>query len=186
MHIGRGGRGRGRGRRGKQADPCHRRGGHARQARGVGRSRPHQASAASGCPHAAESAGGRHRPACLPVPLLPHPGQAEQLIKTFGACRWTYNEGLALRDRAWRETGSPSPAGLSRAGEMPRGHDGCRRFPRPFSSRRSAILTPRSGGSSRGRRSIRRARRRAATVTPQPMSVRASAGWRTRSGRGRG
>ncbi|MFD3742109.1 transposase [Streptomyces sp. CB00316] len=33
----------------------------------------------------------------------PTPTQAEQLVKTFGACRWTYNEGLALRDRAWRE-----------------------------------------------------------------------------------
>ncbi|NUV69694.1 IS200/IS605 family element transposase accessory protein TnpB [Streptomyces sp. CAI-121] len=33
----------------------------------------------------------------------PTPAQAEQLIKTFGACRWAYNEGLALRDRAWRE-----------------------------------------------------------------------------------
>ncbi len=22
---------------------------------------------------------------------------------TFGACRWTYNEGLTLRDKAWRE-----------------------------------------------------------------------------------
>ncbi|MEV0886764.1 transposase [Streptomyces microflavus] len=33
----------------------------------------------------------------------PSPSQAEQLIKTFGACRWTYNEGLALRDKAWRE-----------------------------------------------------------------------------------
>ncbi|MFI7088526.1 RNA-guided endonuclease InsQ/TnpB family protein [Streptomyces anulatus] len=33
----------------------------------------------------------------------PSPTQAEQLIKTFGACRWTYNEGLALRDKAWRE-----------------------------------------------------------------------------------
>ncbi|MFF4859520.1 RNA-guided endonuclease InsQ/TnpB family protein [Streptomyces rubiginosohelvolus] len=33
----------------------------------------------------------------------PTPSQAEQLIKTFGACRWTYNEGLALRDKAWRE-----------------------------------------------------------------------------------
>ncbi|MDX3379070.1 transposase [Streptomyces sp. ME02-6991-2A] len=33
----------------------------------------------------------------------PTPTQAEQLIKTFGACRWTYNEGLALRDKAWRE-----------------------------------------------------------------------------------
>ncbi|MFF2698391.1 RNA-guided endonuclease InsQ/TnpB family protein [Streptomyces cyaneofuscatus] len=33
----------------------------------------------------------------------PTPTQAEQLIKTFGACRWTYNEGLGLRDKAWRE-----------------------------------------------------------------------------------
>ncbi|CAM5496727.1 hypothetical protein SCYAM73S_06527 [Streptomyces cyaneofuscatus] len=33
----------------------------------------------------------------------PTPTQAEQLIKTFGACRWTYNEGLALREKAWRE-----------------------------------------------------------------------------------
>ncbi|MGW9303495.1 RNA-guided endonuclease InsQ/TnpB family protein [Streptomyces cyaneofuscatus] len=33
----------------------------------------------------------------------PTPTQADQLIKTFGACRWTYNEGLALRDKAWRE-----------------------------------------------------------------------------------
>ncbi|MER7886634.1 transposase [Streptomyces fimicarius] len=33
----------------------------------------------------------------------PTAAQAEQLVKTFGACRWTYNEGLALRDKAWRE-----------------------------------------------------------------------------------
>ncbi|QYA95039.1 transposase [Streptomyces anulatus] len=33
----------------------------------------------------------------------PSPTQAEQLIKTYGACRWAYNEGLALRDKAWRE-----------------------------------------------------------------------------------
>ncbi|MFJ9620966.1 RNA-guided endonuclease InsQ/TnpB family protein [Streptomyces sp. NPDC101181] len=33
----------------------------------------------------------------------PTPTQTEQLIKTFGACRWAYNEGLALRDKAWRE-----------------------------------------------------------------------------------
>ncbi|MFJ8253291.1 helix-turn-helix domain-containing protein [Streptomyces sp. NPDC094466] len=33
----------------------------------------------------------------------PSPAQSEQLVKTFGACRWTYNEGLALRDKAWRE-----------------------------------------------------------------------------------
>ncbi|WP_223281372.1 RNA-guided endonuclease InsQ/TnpB family protein [Streptomyces antnestii] len=29
--------------------------------------------------------------------------QAAQLSKTFGACRWVYNEGLALRQKAWRE-----------------------------------------------------------------------------------
>ncbi|ARF74172.1 transposase [Kitasatospora albolonga] len=39
-----------------------------------------------------------YRYRCYPTPV-----QAEQLIKTFGACRWAYNEGLALRDRAWRE-----------------------------------------------------------------------------------
>ncbi|WP_237302668.1 RNA-guided endonuclease InsQ/TnpB family protein [Streptomyces sp. S063] len=33
----------------------------------------------------------------------PTPAQADQLVKTFGACRWAYNEGLALRDKAWRE-----------------------------------------------------------------------------------
>ncbi|CAM5351541.1 RNA-guided endonuclease InsQ/TnpB family protein [Streptomyces badius] len=33
----------------------------------------------------------------------PTPAQAAQLVKTFGACRWAYNEGLALRDKAWRE-----------------------------------------------------------------------------------
>ncbi|MFE9460413.1 RNA-guided endonuclease InsQ/TnpB family protein [Streptomyces californicus] len=33
----------------------------------------------------------------------PTPAQTAQLTKTFGACRWAYNEGLALRDRAWRE-----------------------------------------------------------------------------------
>ncbi|MFI8371225.1 RNA-guided endonuclease InsQ/TnpB family protein [Streptomyces sp. NPDC085466] len=31
----------------------------------------------------------------------PTPDQAEQLSRTFGACRWVYNEGLALRSGAW-------------------------------------------------------------------------------------
>ncbi|WP_229379379.1 helix-turn-helix domain-containing protein [Streptomyces sp. VRA16 Mangrove soil] len=35
--------------------------------------------------------------------FYPTEAQAEQLAKTFGACRWVYNEGLALRARAWRE-----------------------------------------------------------------------------------
>ncbi|WP_053693389.1 RNA-guided endonuclease InsQ/TnpB family protein [Streptomyces sp. WM6372] len=29
--------------------------------------------------------------------------QAQQLVQTFGACRWVYNEGLALRANAWRD-----------------------------------------------------------------------------------
>lgn len=33
--------------------------------------------------------------------FYPDPTQAEQLEKTFGACRWVYNEGLALRVGAW-------------------------------------------------------------------------------------
>ncbi|CAM5606437.1 transposase [Streptomyces spiroverticillatus] len=33
----------------------------------------------------------------------PTPDQAEQLIETFGACRWVYNEGLTLRSNAWRD-----------------------------------------------------------------------------------
>ncbi len=33
----------------------------------------------------------------------PTPAQTAQLTQTFGACRWAYNEALALRDRAWRE-----------------------------------------------------------------------------------
>jgi putative transposase len=33
----------------------------------------------------------------------PTPAQTEQLVETFGACRWVYNEGLALREEAWRD-----------------------------------------------------------------------------------
>ncbi|MEU6228787.1 RNA-guided endonuclease TnpB family protein [Streptomyces sp. NPDC047042] len=33
--------------------------------------------------------------------FYPNAEQAEQLAKTFGACRWVYNEGLALRSGAW-------------------------------------------------------------------------------------
>ncbi|MFB6810468.1 helix-turn-helix domain-containing protein [Streptomyces sp. NPDC056387] len=29
--------------------------------------------------------------------------QAQQLVQTFGACRWVYNEGLALRVKAWSD-----------------------------------------------------------------------------------
>lgn len=33
----------------------------------------------------------------------PTSGQAAQLEQTFGACRWVYNEGLALRSGAWEQ-----------------------------------------------------------------------------------
>ncbi|WP_329381487.1 transposase [Streptomyces sp. NBC_01351] len=35
--------------------------------------------------------------------FYPTPDQAAQLTQTFGACRWVYNEGLALRVKAWEE-----------------------------------------------------------------------------------
>ncbi|MEV8391237.1 MULTISPECIES: transposase [unclassified Streptomyces] len=35
--------------------------------------------------------------------FYPSPVQARQLVKTFGACRWVYNEGLALRLGAWEQ-----------------------------------------------------------------------------------
>lgn len=35
--------------------------------------------------------------------VYPNPAQTEQLEKTFGACRWVYNEGLALRANAWEQ-----------------------------------------------------------------------------------
>ncbi|MFI2074844.1 RNA-guided endonuclease InsQ/TnpB family protein [Streptomyces triculaminicus] len=31
----------------------------------------------------------------------PSPGQADQLVRTFGACRWVYNRGLDLRREGW-------------------------------------------------------------------------------------
>lgn len=35
--------------------------------------------------------------------FYPSPVQTEQLVSTFGACRWVYNEGLALRAGAWEK-----------------------------------------------------------------------------------
>ncbi|WP_367326224.1 RNA-guided endonuclease InsQ/TnpB family protein [Streptomyces sp. HUAS ZL42] len=35
--------------------------------------------------------------------FYPTEAQAEQLERTFGACRWVYNEGLALRSGAWKQ-----------------------------------------------------------------------------------
>lgn len=33
--------------------------------------------------------------------FYPSPGQADQLVRTFGACRWVYNRGLDLRREGW-------------------------------------------------------------------------------------
>ncbi|MPY49769.1 RNA-guided endonuclease InsQ/TnpB family protein [Streptomyces acidicola] len=35
--------------------------------------------------------------------FYPTEEQAEQLGRTFGACRWVYNEGLTLRSKAWEQ-----------------------------------------------------------------------------------
>ncbi|MEU1374055.1 RNA-guided endonuclease TnpB family protein [Streptomyces triculaminicus] len=33
--------------------------------------------------------------------FYPSPGQVDQLVRTFGACRWVYNRGLDLRREGW-------------------------------------------------------------------------------------
>lgn len=35
--------------------------------------------------------------------FYPTDTQAQQLVQTFGACRWVYNEGLALRVKGWQD-----------------------------------------------------------------------------------
>ncbi|MEU8500025.1 RNA-guided endonuclease TnpB family protein [Streptomyces lavendulae] len=35
--------------------------------------------------------------------FYPTPEQSDQLLQTFGACRWVYNEGRALRVKAWED-----------------------------------------------------------------------------------
>ncbi|GAB2812004.1 hypothetical protein GCM10027073_50220 [Streptomyces chlorus] len=35
--------------------------------------------------------------------FYPDAEQVEQLSRTFGACRWVFNEGLALRSQAWEQ-----------------------------------------------------------------------------------
>lgn len=49
----------------------------------------------------AKEAGATHR--VYRFRFYPTEAQTEQLGKTFGACRWVYNEGLALRSGAWEQ-----------------------------------------------------------------------------------
>ncbi|WP_107469840.1 RNA-guided endonuclease InsQ/TnpB family protein [Streptomyces mangrovisoli] len=66
---------------------------------GIGGRRKHHAREAAPLrPHAKDSEA-RHR--LYRYRFYPTAEQAEQLNRTFGACRWVYNEGLALRSGAW-------------------------------------------------------------------------------------
>lgn len=72
-----------------------------REARGVPTRIEHRQRAAGPMRRRAPEAGTRQR--VYRYRCYPSPAQTAQLLKTFGACRWAYNEGLALRDKAWRE-----------------------------------------------------------------------------------
>ncbi|WP_228993090.1 transposase [Streptomyces sp. DH8] len=72
-----------------------------REALGVPDRVKHRQRAAVPMQRRAPEAGTRQR--VYRYRCYPSPSQTAQLIKTFGACRWAYNEGLALRDKAWRE-----------------------------------------------------------------------------------
>jgi putative transposase len=70
-----------------------------REALGIADSRKHHARPASPMKSRAKEPGTQQR--VYRFRCYPNPAQAAQLEKTFGACRWVYNEGLALRSGAW-------------------------------------------------------------------------------------
>ncbi|MFI7011538.1 RNA-guided endonuclease InsQ/TnpB family protein [Streptomyces sp. NPDC050145] len=72
-----------------------------RDALGIGDRRKHHARKAKPLQSHALAPEARHR--VYRYRCYPTAEQAAQLAKTFGACRWVYNEGLALREKAWRE-----------------------------------------------------------------------------------
>ncbi|MFE9093066.1 RNA-guided endonuclease InsQ/TnpB family protein [Streptomyces sp. NPDC007264] len=72
-----------------------------REVLGIGDRRKHHTRKATRLqPHTKEP-DTRHR--LYRFRFYPTKEQAEQLARTFGACRWVYNEGLALRSSAWEE-----------------------------------------------------------------------------------
>ncbi|WP_418957797.1 RNA-guided endonuclease InsQ/TnpB family protein [Streptomyces tritici] len=70
-----------------------------REALGIADRRKHQRRAAIPMQRRSKEAETQQR--TYRYRFYPSPDQAEQLTKTFGACRWVYNEGLALRSGAW-------------------------------------------------------------------------------------
>ncbi|MFC4327445.1 RNA-guided endonuclease InsQ/TnpB family protein [Streptomyces andamanensis] len=71
-----------------------------REALGIGDRRKHQTRSATPVHGHARKADMRHR--LYRFRFYPSEEQAEQLGRTFGACRWVYNEGLSLRSGAWK------------------------------------------------------------------------------------
>lgn len=70
-----------------------------REALGIGDRRKHHKRAAAPLKGHVKEPDTRHR--LYRFRFYPTAEQAEQLAKTFGACRLVYNEGLALRSGAW-------------------------------------------------------------------------------------
>ncbi|MEU9359753.1 RNA-guided endonuclease TnpB family protein [Streptomyces sp. NPDC048301] len=72
-----------------------------RDALGIADRSKHHGRASTAMKSRAKQPGTRQR--AYRYRFYPNPAQAEQLQKTFGACRWVYNEGLALRVGAWEQ-----------------------------------------------------------------------------------
>ncbi len=72
-----------------------------REILGIPDQRKHQQRAARPVTSRAKEPGTQQR--AYRYRFYPTDAQAEQLLRTFGACRWVYNEGLALRVKAWEE-----------------------------------------------------------------------------------
>lgn len=72
-----------------------------REALGIADRRKHHTRPAAPMKRRAKESGTQQR--VYRFRFYPTPAQAEQLEQTFGACRWVYNEGLALRSGAWEQ-----------------------------------------------------------------------------------
>ncbi|MER5933815.1 RNA-guided endonuclease TnpB family protein [Streptomyces sp. NPDC002054] len=72
-----------------------------REALGVGERVKHHARTATPLKGLIRTAGAQQR--VYRFRFYPTPDQEAQLLQTFGACRWVYNEGLALRVKAWEQ-----------------------------------------------------------------------------------
>ncbi|MGW3421654.1 RNA-guided endonuclease InsQ/TnpB family protein [Streptomyces phaeochromogenes] len=72
-----------------------------REELGIEDRRKHEGRKATPLKSHAKETGAHHR--VYRFRFYPSEAQAEQLGKTFGACRWVYNEGLSLRSGAWEQ-----------------------------------------------------------------------------------